>query len=1666
MLTREQAHEQLQKFVVPDWKERRLAAASDLPSHLEHIARALLDFDAGYYGSPEHHKRVEARYKALCSVEDLKADDGGQIFAALFPRLAPQVEAGWRLLHRLPYQMDHNHRAFRAPHTPEASRARRLAWLDHLLRTTANYEPDVRWLAEWAAHLGYGQDIGFGTLFAAAIDQGGDDGQAVFDTLTASARGEHPIGAMGRHVTRALLSASSPEGWAFVEGLLLAAQRQEGLRQVVLETVDEAHPEAFRRMLRLILSHDLTRFSATLRAAGVWFGFAWEEVKPRHVIPVLEQALACLEAPVARERALAGDDPEAAYVALWAQAFEDAPSAIEPAARLLQDTRPAWRFVGAHALSQFGLHQALEALVPALDDPDLQVAGYAFVALHNYSFRHQGSTAQGRDTSVPDLYEPFERLLARAPREAPNLKPLVWPWVTISITQSDVAGALARHLNGRSITCLVPYLPLMEPNSRAHVASELAKRKPWEAGLRQVFFQLLRDPSRWVREAALRAIKDQTLDEGEVLQLEALLVRQSRDLRRGVIELLLRQPDPAAFGSAERLLAGRPPQRLAGLELLEALKTAERLPELAQSVARAYQSRTSAPPVEEAARLERLLADAAGPVATLDDALGLMNPAERTLPTQPRMRAKTKAFLLPRPLVTTAARALREHLDALIHTHREQPVVVETPHGPREVLLGQLHELPNIGQRSANGTGGNHADSAVPFQEVWERWWAERPKATRDRDGLEVVRALAYPGDRLAHPMFRQHLPAWLLTVLAQVYGEPQTLNYPHLVHSILLWGLRRHPVPGAADCALDAYETTLALVPAEHLVPSGQPKDEHDYYYPWNRDWRGDPTLFEWLEVVQSCRDMCPDQWTPDHQARLWCLLRWLDEPTPATHTGERLPRHRPPLDEVLLAHESGAATEADLLDSLLGPESGREGYYSHHSHHTLGSLSGRRPDRLTERFPFLRALVDRCRQRIVEVELARGDRPTAATGAALSLRWSGGLETLVRLLAASRPDKLVRGHNWGNASRDAVFSHLIRATFPAEADTPEAFARAVGEAGIPEQRLVELALFAPHWARHVERTLGWAGLASGVWWLHAHTKDRRWYVEHELREAWTAEIGEHTPLSADDLLDGAVDVAWFQRAHAALAGPRWEALYSAAQYTSGGYGHSRARQFADAMLGRLERGELIHRLEAKRHQDSVRALGLLPLAGEQDVQARYAAIQAFQRGTRKFGSQRQTSERLAARIGLENLARTAGYPDPIRLEWAMEARAAGDLAAGPLTAEAGGVTVTLTINALGEPVLTVQRGERKLKTLPAAVKKDPDIAALVERRRELEQQKSRVRQSLEAAMCRGDVFTAAELRALCAHPVLGAMLSQLVFVGEAGLIGYPVDGASALEGLGGQRQSLPPHAVLRLAHPHDLLETGQWSDWQHECFVYERVQPFKQVFRELYVLTRTERDESPLSRRYAGHQVNPRQAMALLTARGWLTVPGEGVRRTFHAEKLSAWLHFLNAAYTPAEVEGLTLEGVVFYRVGELFPMPLAEVPPRVFSEVMRDVDLVVSVAHRGGVDPEASASTVEMRATLVRETCGLLKLDNVRLQNAHVLVDGELGHYSVHLGSAGVHRLPGGALCIIPVHAQHRGRLFLPFADDDPKTAEVMSKVLLLAQDHEIKDPTILEQILVRV
>jgi hypothetical protein len=801
---------------------------------------------------------------------------------------------------------------------------------------------------------------------------------------------------------------------------------------------------------------------------------------------------------------------------------------------------------------------------------------------------------------------------------------------------------------------------------------------------------------------------------------------------------------------------------------------------------------------------------------------------------------------------------------------------------------------------------------------------------------------------------------------------------------------------------------------------------------------------------------------------------MRWLERPAPQA---EALPVG----DELLAAaHRAGVATDDDAAAVFLHPG-------NRYGRPLFRELTGHWRTQQEARYPTLIPVADRVRDRLVAVEVERGDLPTPTSANTRNIGSVAGAGTAAALLANLGETPLFRGHSWGvdQTSRAEVLSYLLRVSFPAPGETGADLRAAADRAKIPDARLIDLALFAPQWAQPTEEALGWPGLADGVLWLHAHTKDRLWSVDEELRDSWAALAAERTPLTADDLMDGAVDVAWFQRVYQALGEARWAQLHAAAKHVSNGTGHRRAQLYAEAMLGQVSAGELRDRILGKRYQDAVRALGLLPLpspaapgAGTpgaetaggdtadgsakraEAIAVRYAILREFERGSKAFGAERQANEKTAVRIGVENLARTAGYADPLRFTWAAEAREAGDLADGPVSVTVGEVTVTLSVTEEGTPAFAVARKGRALKAVPAPLKKDPAIAALQGRKADLAKQAIRVRASLEAAMTTRDEFTAQDFTELRRHPVVAPMLAKLVWVTADGTTCLLLQGANGIDAELASPAALGP---LRIAHPVDFVADGSWVHWQERLFALGWRQPFKQVFRELYVRTDQELTDSPVSRRYDGHQVQPRQAAALFGARGWVSGYDSGdAARVFHRDGLVARVTFANGMFTPAEAEPPMIDGVHFTRRGEYLAQPLESVPPVVFSEAMRDLDLVVSVAHAGGVDPEATASTTEMRAALIRETARLMKLDNIELTGAHAVISGKLGEYSLHLGSGTVHRRPGGALCIVPVGAQHRGRLFLPFADDDPKTAEIVAKALLLARDHEIKDPTILEQL----
>ena len=110
----------------------------------------------------------------------------------------------------------------------------------------------------------------------------------------------------------------------------------------------------------------------------------------------------------------------------------------------------------------------------------------------------------------------------------------------------------------------------------------------------------------------------------------------------------------------------------------------------------------------------------------------------------------------------------------------------------------------------------------------------------------------------------------------------------------------------------------------------------------------------------------------------------------------------------------------------------------------------------------------------------------------------------------------------------------------------------------------------------------------------------------------------------------------------------------------------------------------------------------------------------------------------------------------------------------------------------------------------------------------------------------------------------------------------------------------------------------------------------------------------------------------------------------------------------------------------------LPLVNVPPLIFSEVMRDADLVVSVAQREG-EVRLSEETYQRRGDLVKVLLEDLGLSGVTTEGHFAYVQGKLSRYRVHLGSAAIHIEPGHYLCIVPERwGKRHDSLFLPFAD----------------------------------
>lgn len=1323
-------------------------------------------------------------------------------------------------------------------------------------------------------------------------------------------------------------------------------------------------------------------------------------------------------------------------------------------------------------------------------------------------------------TEIAEYYQLAEKLYSTFTGKTKVFSPCVFPWYEARMSRSNLAEILctlaAMSGDDEKIDRACGLIKECNPDLRHYYFSTLL-RIPKTPVQRKSAVEGIADRETYTRKAAYDIVSEMKLSADEYRSVENNLRLKGEDIRKYSMELLMRQSEDGLTQCIHRLLEdSREEVRLGGLDMLIQLKKDRKRSKIADSFAGILSERAKA---DDLSSKEKLLLDSLVPAEAgvgAEKAV-LFSANDRYLPDSfdkdyTELCAKTfaeyfpdselpglicgndgkksggligrlKSALTDKPVCGSAAAASADlmSLSRLIDGHRTDEF---TGCGGESVLMGNIRHPQEFTDK----------DGKLPFPELWQEW-----VRTNGITDSRIVNALIMYRAYKQKTRYSKACAGYVRTVfgIGFEYGR-------ELPHSAVIFRVLEHMLEDLPEGVLIRLASALAIwfircVP-DDMVMIHAPTDEklpayaemahflaHEQFaFLYERlVCRNDGNLKNVFPLAVASAERCIaayrkisenakpysgsyQYYVPGAYARTLCRPYSVIRRSGSQLVG---------VNAYLYAAYQGIITEAQLYEFMLGGDVLREsletvtavaayGYEkgrpvsAHRSYNDIinarkvGEFLGKDDEPDDEDMKLI-GYVTHIYETVIPVvlasELKRGDSPAEYSKGIYGIVRIYGARYFSEILSAIGKDTLDRTafYGWGNAgSRRGSLSYLLSVCIPSDDDSADTLRAALSGKKIKEKRLIEAALFSPEWIPIVGRYLGIASVESVCYYFMAHMNER-------FDDKRKAMIAKFTPLSEEELNLGAFDVNWFRSAYNSIGEKEFDMIYDAAKYISNGSKHSRARKYADAALGKLGIDETEKAVSDKRNKDLLMAYALIPLTGEDDICRRYLYIQNFRKESRQFGSLRSASEGKAAETALTNLAINAGYSDTMRLTLRMETRVIDDNRAFFEESIIEGVSFKITFDENGKAVLVCAKDGKTLKSVPAKLKKNESVLAYTGMVKMLTEQYRRTRVMLERAMEDRTVFTFGELSALSAHPVVYPMLKNLVLI-SVDTVGF-LNGGGLLSAAG-EVQTADDGTEIRIAHPFDLYARGCWRDYQRSLYENKITQPFRQVFRELYVKT-AEESEMFHSLRYAGNQIQPAKTVSVLKSRRWVADVESGLQKVYYKENIVAQIYALADWFSPADIEAPTLEWVCFTdrRTGE--EKKIADVPDIVFSEVMRDVDLAVSVAHAGGVDPETSHSTIEMRAAILPFVLPMFRITNVKIQGQHAIVDGSLAEYSVHLGSGVVHQVGGAMIPVLPVHSQHRGRIFLPFVDDDPKTAEIISKVLLFAEDEKIRDPMIL-------
>ena len=1522
-------------------------------------------------------------------------------------------------------------------------------------------------------------------------------------------------------IMQAIFISNNKELLELTGKLLLAAKLQEGVRQEICENMDRGLQENFEYMFKIIYDNNLIRFSSVKRALGTWTGLTRDEDTDiskfgKKELEIINKLIAN---PKYEDELLKSDDNVEVYLALWNKSTRDIKEAVEAMEKLLKSSKYHIKLLISYFLDVIQdikyQREIAKKVIKEYDDTkeiiEILACYLNFVITYGSASDLKENLKNGKiipetffknKKEALEFFDILEKALVLMDGKDKVFNPCIFPWFYQSIGTHTVATAMgliaAFYPDDALKNRMMKHLKEINTWNRGYYLDVLFE-KPNNKEEKDFVITMLSDRTS-AGITAYEIAKDNNLVKEYPREIEDLLRLKNADTRKNLIDLLMSQDKKELLISIDNLVSAKNEnKRLAGLDILNLANSKQK-------------------PLYDKKEVKNLVAKISSPTDAEKILIENLSDKKKKESENTLSKLYNTEYKLDLPYEIKEV----EKLSKTIKKNKKSEYIIENSLNIKKIFTKSTDELFKIVKKLSELYVKNENYEYMSFYTKEYTLLRDGLSITKDVNNIpynERQKLANYPLEDVWRDFYKKEIKdfstLWqLYTLLVKDYNssinENNVKEYQDFYKKILgidITELRAKLKKANLKYIFteNYYNDTGYVLEIIDMLYKEYSKENKDYLFEIGKVFTSYILEnFEAKDIVEQKERYNKEIYYSVSIynrysgvqylfAKAIDYLEFYDDEKAFTESfvlrynlDKKIERY---INENLKDCEIGGPTKAfglrnyaiasilkiaekDLiykyvleLDNEVAKEINVYGFseldgFMDNYRNILAKKEDKKVATLNQFMlnEALKVIYDEGRKivdYVVQNELKRGDSPTIYSKALNRIYKIEGIDYLVQILQALGKETLDRTSYYygsGYDSKKGVLSHLLKVCYPTEKDNSKELAKKLKGTDITEQRLIEVAMFSSQWIEIIEGYLGWKGLASGCYYFQAHMSDID--VNKE------GLFAKYTPISIEDLKEGAFDIDWFKSAYKELGEKKFEMLYDSAKYISDGAKHSRARMFADAVNGKLNLKETEKKIEDKRNKDLVASYSLIPLLKDKkkDALHRYQFLQKFLKESKKFGAQRRASEAKAVSISLENLSRNMGYSDVTRLIWNMETALINEMKEYFVPKKLDDVDVYIKIDELGQSEIIYEKAGKELKSLPTKLKKDKYIEDIKEVHKNLKEQYRRSRKMLEEAMEDGTEFYGYEIENLMTNPVIAPILKSLVFKMDKNL-GYYED--KKLKSVNKKAVTVKDDSLLKIAHCFDLFESGDWASYQKDIFDRELKQPFKQVFRELYVKTVDEKGRDK-SLRYAGHQVQPAKTVALLKTRRWIIDGQEGLEKVYYKENIIAKIYALADWFSPADIEAPTLEEVQFFDRKTFKPILIDDVPDLIFTEVMRDLDLVVSVAHVGDVDPEASHSTIEMRKAIVEFNCKLFKLKNVKFSENHVLIKGERAEYSIHLGSGLIHQKAGSAINVLPVHSQHRGRVFLPFIDDDPKTAEIMTKVILFAQDEKIKDVFILEQI----